>query len=159
MVPWGTGDPISSGDLNTMVFLTEKPPPLSVSIGGGSMSPKAPSTNLFRGYFAQEEVVAMILSTISSLAIIYGLSNICRLAENANICISELSWLGSHSLLIYLYHMFFAWIISIITGFSLKYENVTPVIVFKSILLSLVCLGAGILLNIISDKLAKKQQA
>ena len=38
MVPWGTGDPISSGDLNTLVFLTEKPPPLSVSIDGGSMS-------------------------------------------------------------------------------------------------------------------------
>ena len=38
MVPWGTGDPISSGDLNTLVFLTEKPPSLSVSIGGGSMS-------------------------------------------------------------------------------------------------------------------------
>ncbi len=38
MVPWGTGDPISSGDLNTLVFLTEKPPPLSVSVGGGSMS-------------------------------------------------------------------------------------------------------------------------
>ena len=38
MVPWGTGDPISSGDLNTLVFLTEKPPPLGISIGGGSMS-------------------------------------------------------------------------------------------------------------------------
>ena len=38
MVPWGTGDPISSGYLNTLVFLTEKPPPLNVSEGGGSMS-------------------------------------------------------------------------------------------------------------------------
>ena len=38
MVPWGTGDPINWGDLNTLVFLTEKPPPLSVSVGGGSMS-------------------------------------------------------------------------------------------------------------------------
>ena len=38
MVPWGTGDPISSGYLNTLVFLTEKPPPLSVCEGGGSMS-------------------------------------------------------------------------------------------------------------------------
>ena len=38
MVPWGTGDPINSGYLNTQVFLTEKPPPLSVSVGGGSMS-------------------------------------------------------------------------------------------------------------------------
>ena len=38
MVPWGTGNPISSGYLNTLVFLTEKPPPLSVSEGGGSMS-------------------------------------------------------------------------------------------------------------------------
>ena len=39
MVPWGTGNPISSGNLDTLVFLTEKPPPLSFSEGGGSMSP------------------------------------------------------------------------------------------------------------------------
>ena len=39
MVPWGTGNPISSGYLNTLVFLTEKPPPLSISVGDGSMSP------------------------------------------------------------------------------------------------------------------------
>ena len=38
MVPWGTGNPISSGNLDTLVFLTEKPPPLSFSEGGGSMS-------------------------------------------------------------------------------------------------------------------------
>ena len=38
MVPWGTGDPISSGYLDTLVSLTEKPPPLSASEGGGSMS-------------------------------------------------------------------------------------------------------------------------
>ncbi len=38
MVPWGTGDPISSGYLNTLVFLTEKPPPLNFCAGGGSMS-------------------------------------------------------------------------------------------------------------------------
>ena len=40
MVPWGTGNPISSGNLDTLVFLTEKPPPLSFSEGGGSMSRK-----------------------------------------------------------------------------------------------------------------------
>ena len=40
MVPWGTGNPISSGYLDTLVFLTEKPPPLSISEGGGSMSLK-----------------------------------------------------------------------------------------------------------------------
>ena len=40
MVPWGTGNPISSGYLDTLVFLTEKPPPLSFSAGGGSMSRK-----------------------------------------------------------------------------------------------------------------------
>ncbi len=55
MVPWGTGDPISSGDLNTLVFLTEKPPPLSVSIGGGSMSP---------GSSAHREKICNILSGI-----------------------------------------------------------------------------------------------
>ena len=41
MVPWGTGNPISPGYLNTLVFLTGKPSPLSVSVGGGSMSPLA----------------------------------------------------------------------------------------------------------------------
>ena len=35
----GKGNPISSGNLDTLVFLTEKPPPLSFSEGGGSMSP------------------------------------------------------------------------------------------------------------------------
>ena len=38
MVPLGKGNPISSGNLDTLVFLTEKPPPLSFSEGGGSMS-------------------------------------------------------------------------------------------------------------------------
>ena len=48
MVPWGTGNPISSGNLNTLVFLAEKPPPLSLSEGGGSMSHYKTGTQLNR---------------------------------------------------------------------------------------------------------------
>ena len=60
MVPWGTGDPISSGDLNTLVFLTEKPPPLSVSIGGGSMSHCLDRSPLQFVYIASEKQTGRI---------------------------------------------------------------------------------------------------
>ena len=77
---------------------------------------KEPSTNLFRGCFPENEVVNMLLVIVSSLLVIWGVGNLCRLAETSGIRVKELSWLGSHSLLIYLFHMFFAWLISIFTG-------------------------------------------
>ena len=118
---------------------------------------KEPSVNLFRGNFAEGEVVSMLLTIASSLLFIWGLGNICRLAETSGIRVKELSWLGSHSLLIYLFHMFFAWIICIITGFSLSFEEtVTFDVVLKSLLLGVVCLGLCILLNIIVDKIKAK---
>lgn len=54
-------------------------------------------------------------------------------------------------------HMFFAWIICIITGFSLNFEEpVASDVVFKSILLGVACFGLCILLNIIVDKCKAK---
>lgn len=118
---------------------------------------KDPCTNLFRGGFAEGEVVSMLLTIASSLLFIWGLGNICRLAETSGIRIKELSWLGSHSLLIYLFHMFFAWIICIITGFSLNFEKTVAFdVVLKSLLLGVTCLGLCILLNIIVDKIKEK---
>lgn len=120
---------------------------------------KQPCTNLFRGGFSDVEVVSMLLTIASSLLFIWGLGNICRLVETSGIRVKELSWLGSHSLLIYLFHMFFAWIICIITGFSLNFEETVAVdVVAKSLLLGFVCLGLCILLNIVVDKIKAEIQ-
>ena len=54
--------------------------------------------------------------------------------------------------------MFFAWIICIITGFSLQFEEtVTTDILLQSLLLGVVCLALCILLNIIVDKIKAKK--
>lgn len=119
---------------------------------------KEPSNNLFRGAFAEDEVVHMLLVIVSSLLVIWGLGNICRLIETSGIRVKELSWLGSHSLLIYLFHMFFAWLISIFTGFELKFEQpVSRNVVLQSLILGVVCLALCILLNIIVDKIKAKK--
>ena len=118
---------------------------------------KEPNTNVFRGSFPEGEVVSMLLFILSSLLSIWGLGNICRLVETSGIRVKELSWLGSHSLRIYLYHMFFAWAISVITGFSLFYEEtVSSDIVLKSVLISFASLALCILLNIVVDKVKAK---
>ena len=115
---------------------------------------KTPSTNLFRGSFADNEVVSMLLCLLSGLLFIWGLGLICKRIECANIRVKELSWLGSHSLLIYLYHMFIAWIISQITGFSLFYQDPSdPLTITLSILLGVGCLVICILRYVIGDKI------
>lgn len=80
-----------------------------------------PSVNVFRGFFAasHNEAVSMLLYLISSILVIWGLGEICKLAESASARISELAWLGSHTMTIYIYHMFIAWLLSIITGCAL----------------------------------------
>ena len=57
--------------------------------------------------------------------------------------------------------MFFAWIICIITGFSLQFEEtVTTEVLLQSLLLGIGCLALCILLNIAVDKIkAKKAQS
>ena len=61
MVPLGKGNPISSGNLDTQVFLTEKPPPLSFSEGGGSMSPYSGFLKYTEKYPSIGECCDMIL--------------------------------------------------------------------------------------------------
>ena len=119
---------------------------------------KEPISTIFRGSFPEDEVVSMLLTIACSLLFIWGLGNICRLIETSGIRVKELSWLGSHSMLIYLFHMFFAWIICIVTGFSLQFEEtVTTGILLQSLLLGIVCLALCILLNIIVDKIKAKK--
>ena len=118
---------------------------------------KEPSPNQFRGSFGENEVMSMLLCIVTAILIIWGAGIVCVLIETAGVRVKELAWLGSHSLLIYLYHMFFAWIICAITGFSVRYEDPSPAgVIAKSLILTLMCLGLGILINILSDFLASK---
>jgi len=83
---------------------------------------REPVLNTFRGYFPDPEALSILLCIIFSLFVIWGLGVICRLTEEAGIRIKELAWIGSNSMTIYLFHYFFAWVISIISGFSLRYQ-------------------------------------
>ena len=116
---------------------------------------KAPVPNLFRGSFGDPEVVCMLLCILSALLVIPGLSGLCVMVEKSGLRTNELGWIGSHSLIVYIYHMFFAWIICLLTGFSLQYEEpFTGTLVVKSFLLALACLGLSVLRCIAGDRIA-----
>ncbi len=91
---------------------------------------REPVLNTFRGFFPEPEVLSMVLCAVFSLLIIWGLGMICRLTEEAGVRVKELAWIGSNSLTIYLFHYFFAWIISFISGFSLRYPSPAPEDIF-----------------------------
>ena len=120
---------------------------------------KAPATNVFRGSFGESEVTGMLLCIAAAALIIPGLSGLCVLSERSGIRTKELSWLGSHSLLFYIYHMFFAWILCTITGFSLHYEEpVTAGVMAGSVLLILSCLALVTLRYVIGDRVSSTKK-
>ena len=100
------------------------------------------------------ETIKHISESFSGLGIIF------KKIDQAGVRVKELAWIGSHSLLIYLYHMFFAWILSVITGFSLRYpEEVDASFVWKTVLLALasllLCILRYVFADVISGKLSK----
>ncbi len=99
-------------------------------------------------YLPEAEVLNMLLCIAASLLGIWGLAVLCKKIEQAGVRVKELAWLGSHSLLIYIYHMFFFWILSIITGKHSKDPAVwgkghwfTCAIVLGAIALGRACMG------------------
>lgn len=116
-----------------------------------------PVVNTFRGYFPDPEVLSMILSILSALLFVWGLGTLFRLIEESGCRVTELAWLGSHSLTIYLYHYFYAWALSVITGFSLRYPDpVTNEIFWKSAGITCAALILSILTAVIEDRLSAK---
>ena len=122
---------------------------------------KEPVPNLFRGTFAEgDEVKSMILFIVTSLLFIWSLSNIFRLIEQSGIRVKEFARLGSLSLYIFIYHVFFGWVMSIIFSFSLKYEEVeTPAVVIRSVVITLASLALSICAGLITEKIKAKAAA
>ncbi len=120
---------------------------------------KAPNSNLFRGSFGGESEFVSMLQTIGvSVLLIWGLSELCYLLEQAGVRTKELSWMGSNSLVFYVYHMFFAWVLSIITGFSLSFpKELDGKIVSKSIILAVLSILLCILVVVVKARLAKRR--
>ena len=132
---------------------------LSLAAGVTVCMLKEPNVNMFRGSFGGNEVVSMLLCITASVLVIFGLAMAFRLAEGAGVRMKELAWVGSHSLTFYLWHMFFAWIICNITGFSTRYPAEPEAgLVAKSLLLAFACMGLCTLCAIIEDRLKARKK-
>ena len=117
---------------------------------------KEPSLNQFRGSFGGNELPSMFLCIAAAVLFVWGIGILFYLIESKGLGMDKFAWLGSHSLIIYLFHMFFAWIICAVTGFSVFYkESVPDGVLLKSILLTVCCLVLCILRGILGDKLKK----
>ncbi|MBQ9382677.1 MAG: acyltransferase [Ruminiclostridium sp.] len=113
--------------------------------------------NVFRGTFDPVEPVTMIAMLLCGIAVLWGLGNLCRLLEQTGMRVKELAWLGSHSLYIYLFHMMYAWLISIITGFSVIYKDeVTGETLAISLLIGIASIALSVLTALAADALSAK---
>ncbi len=116
---------------------------------------------MFRGEFDKPEPLFMIV--VFSLGIVgtYGVSLICKQIENSGVKVDKFAYLGSHSLYLYVYHVFIAWIICMITGFSMRYdpEKVTGETIAISIVLAVVTIIITILISICADKIKARKAA
>ena len=131
---------------------------IGLAAGLGILFWREPILYTFRGYFPDPEVLNMIFSIFIALLCTWGFGMIFHLTEESGCRVTELAWLGSHSQTIFLFHVFYAWVISIITGFSLRYPDpVTNDIFWKSAALTCGALGLSILTAVIKDRIASKE--
>ena len=113
---------------------------------------KAPAMNQFRGSFGENELLSMLLCIAAAAPFAWGIGLLFALMENRGLGMEKLAWLGTHSLIIYLFHMFYAWIISVVTGFSVFYQEPVPAeVLLGSVLLTFCCLVLCILRAILNE--------
>ena len=118
---------------------------------------KEPCSNVFRGSFGENEILSMLLCIAAAVPFVWGIGMLFAQIEKAGVRLNEIAWIGSHSLFLYIFHMFFAWIICTITGFSIQYEApVSSGVLGGSILLTAACIALCILRGFLSDRLKKK---
>ena len=111
--------------------------------------------NLFRGEFDKPEAVTMLILFCLGIISMWGVSVLCKQTEDSGINVDGMVYLGSHSIYLYMYHYFIAWLICMFTGFSMKYDadNMTGDTLIKSIILAAVSIAVSILISICSDRL------
>lgn len=116
---------------------------------------------MFRGEFDKPEPLMMIALFLLGAVGTYGVSTICKQIEDNGVKVGKFAYLGSHSIYLYMYHMFIAWIISMITGFSLRYDpkTVTGEQIAISLLIAAVSIAVSILISICADKIKNKRAA
>ena len=129
---------------------------IGLAAGFGIALWREPVVNTFRGFFPDPEALNMVFSIAATLPAVWGIGTICRLVEEAGCRVQELAWLGSHSQTIYIYHFFYAWVLSVITGISLRYPDPLPGGMFlKSVGIACGALALSILTGIIEDRIEK----
>ena len=119
---------------------------------------KAPALNQFRGSFGGEnEVVSMLLCIAAALPFLGGIGILFQQLEQDGIRFNEAAWLGVHSFTYYLFHMFYAWLISIIFGFSVLQMQwwVGLLVALASIAL---CTGQCLLMDFIARKIKQRKE-
>ncbi len=117
-------------------------------------------SKLYRGQFDKPEVVSMIVLFVLGNVTVWGISVLCKQIEDTGIKVDKLAYLGSHSIFIYMYHYFIAWLISMITGFSLTYKenNVTLGDLAISIVIAIVSIALSIVISVCADKIKKHRK-
>lgn len=115
--------------------------------------------NLFRGTFEPVEPVTMLVLFALGVLWSWGLGCFFIKIEQAGVRVKELTWVGNNSLIVYLFHMFYAWVICALTGFSIFYdpETVTGATIAKSVLLTLAAVGLSVLTVIVMNRLKKPE--
>ncbi len=118
---------------------------------------KQPSADLYRGSFGGNEVLSMLLCIAAALPAIWGLGQLCSLAEESGSGNAGLKWMGQNYLNVFAVYRTAAWLIGLITGISAIYDkSVSSSDIVKSLLISIavlvLCMAPGTLREINSKR-------
>lgn len=96
---------------------------VSLGLGVTVAMIKQPSADLCRGSFGENEVFSMLLCIAAAIPAIWGLGQLCSLAEESGSGIVGLKWMGQNYLNVFAIHRSLAWLIGLITGISVMYDS------------------------------------
>lgn len=130
---------------------------VSLGLGISVAMIKQPSADLYRGSFGGNEVLSMLLCIAAALPAIWGLGQLCSLAEERGSGHAGLKWMGQNYLNVFAVHRSIAWLIGLITGISFIYDkSVSGSDIAKSLLISIavlvLCMAPGTLREINSKR-------
>lgn len=77
----------------------------------------------FRSVFGARGAMSVLIMSAACITFAYSYLFLCRFAENVDLKLPLLTYFGRNSLYLYMMHMFFAWSLSQLIGFNLKYSK------------------------------------